>query len=110
MKPEVKIFDRENPCTKLDIYNCFRGRRGWLSVQVDVAHSDIGINAPRVMERDGKIVKVKTAKGDFYELTDYGMEWLDKGIRSFLRNHPARVEELQYPLADAPARERRVRS
>lgn len=115
MKPEPRVFDKGSPCTKLEIWNCFRGRRGWLSVQVDVAHSMIGVNVPRVMERDGKLIKVTTAKGDFYELTDYGHDWLLAGIKSFVRNHPSRVDELQYPIpqdrpADPPARARRTRS
>jgi len=111
MKPEVRVFDKQNPCTKIEIYNCFRGPRGYRSVQVDVAHSLIGTNVPRVMERDGKIIKDRQPRGDYYELTEYGEEWLDKGIRSFLRNHPSRLDEVQYPPTDETSpRRRRVRA
>lgn len=107
-KPAVREFSKDSPCTKADIWECFRGPSGYLRVQVDVVYSRIGKSVPRVLERDGKAVRLNTARGDFYELTDFGRDWLDKGIRNFLKNHPYRRSELSYP-PDGGATTSRVR-
>lgn len=96
MKPEVRTFTRENPCTKKDLWQCFRGPAGYSRVLVSVAHSLIGVNAPRVMERQGYLVKDQTAQGDYFMLTAPGQAWLEKGIRAYVKNHPAERGEVQY--------------
>lgn len=88
MKPEVKKFTRENPCTKLDIWNCFRARRGFKTVPVVEAQSIIGANAPRVMLRNGYIEAGTKKDVDTYTLTDQGKVWLTKGMVAYLKNHP----------------------
>lgn len=87
-KPPVAEFTRDNPCTKLHIWNCFRGRRGFVRVQVDEAKAQIGANAPRVMERNGRLVQVSSTKADYFELTDDGKKWLLQGFGRYLKNHP----------------------
>lgn len=98
MKPIVKKFTKASPCTKLDIWNCFVADTGLpdLTVQVDEAHSVIGLNVPRVMERNGRLVKTVAVDGvtnhpigaDYYELTDNGKVWLYNGAKAYIRNHP----------------------
>lgn len=96
MKPEIKVFTRSNPCTKKTLWECFRGPSGFRRVQVFVAHSLIGINVPRVMEREGRLVKNQTPQGDFYTLTEAGRLWLTKGIQAYVKNHPAERHEIDF--------------
>lgn len=107
MKPQVRVFTRDNPCTKRDLWACFRGPMGFRRVQVIVAQSQIGANAPRVMERNGHLVRNNTPQGDFYTLTDSGREWLTKGINAYVKNHPAERAEIEF-LEDAAPPARRV--
>lgn len=89
MKPDVKVFTKDNPCTKVDIWNCFRGPMGFTLIQVDRAHSIIGKNAPRVMLKNGYIERRAGKMGqDLYLMTSKGREWLIQGIASHLRRHP----------------------
>lgn len=104
MKPEVRTFTRENPCTKKDLWQCFRGPTGYRRVLVAVAYSQIGVNAPRVMERQGYLVKNATPQGDFLTLTESGRQWLDKGIRAYVKNHPSERDDIQYLDTEQPAR------
>lgn len=94
MKPAVKVFTKDVPCTKLDIWNCFASQRGgFRTVQVDEAHSIIGKNVPRIMERKGNLERVSSPlHGDCYSLTAAGKQWLDRGFRNYLRNHPLQAK------------------
>jgi len=107
-KPEIAVFDRQNPCTKVEIWNCFHGRTGFKRVQVDVAKSVIGANVPRVMEREGRLVVEKGKKEDLFILTPVGEVWLTEGIKRYLKNHPAEVADVKYP-PKATIKKRRVR-
>lgn len=89
MYPAPKVFTKASPCTKLHLWNCFRGVRGWGAVLVPLAHAEIGVNAPRVMERNGYLVKERRENGDYYVMTHAGRVWLVKGILSYLKNHPS---------------------
>ena len=104
MKPEVRTFTKESPCTKKDLWQCFRCPAGYRRVLVVVAHSQIGVNAPRVMERNGYLVKNATPQGDFLTLTESGRQWLDKGIRAYVKNHPSERDDIQYLDTEQPAR------
>ena len=88
MKPEVKVFSKQYPCTKLDIWQCFFVNGKYATVQVDVAHSVIGKNVPRVMERNGYLIRKLSARDDAYQLTAEGQAWLRAGIESYAKNHP----------------------
>lgn len=91
MKPQPKVFTKENPCTKLDIWNCFRTASGFAGVSVVLAQSIIGKNVPRVMEREGRVVVRERHGEEYYALTEEGKEWLYEGFRRYLKNHPADV-------------------
>lgn len=78
MKPEIKRFSKEKPCTKQDVWNCFsyEGHDLFKGVQVDLAHSLIGIYTPREMIRAGRLRKSVWKHEDIYELTEEGIDWL----------------------------------
>lgn len=96
MKPEVKIFTRESPCTKFDLWQCFRIATGFRAVPVAEAQSIIGANVPRIMEREGRLVKQEVKGVEYYVLTDDGEDWLFEGMRRFLKNHPSRAAEASH--------------
>lgn len=88
MKPKVKVFSKDKPVTKLQLWNCFRGQRGFVAVQVDTAHSIIGLNAPRYLKKK-EYLEVITRRGEeLYSLTEDGRKWLLEGFSRYLKNHP----------------------
>lgn len=91
MRPTVKVFTKEAPCTKLEIWNTFRTATGFAGVSTVIAHSQIGKNVPRVMEREGRITLEERHGVEYYKLTPEGEEWLLTGMQRYLRNHPAHV-------------------
>ncbi len=122
MKPQPKHFPKDSPCTKRDLWTCFAGPRGgFKSVQVDIAHSIIGLNAPRYMEKQSYLVKETVRSSDMYRLTAAGQQWLTVGILAYVRNHPSEASEIQHlpsptgrvrttePQAQEMPRARRVR-
>lgn len=106
MLPEVKVFSKDNPCTKRDLWVCFRDARGFRKVQVAQAHSVIGVNAPRVMERNGYLVKETYRSAEWYVLTAEGEAWLLRGINSYVKNHPS--ERPSIPFLDETSHRGRV--
>ncbi len=116
MKPEVKVFSRESPCTKLEIWNCFRNKRsaGFVRVPVPEAQAQIGANVPRVMEREGRLVSVVAGQVQYYVLTEEGEDWLLEGFKRYLKNHPAHAAAAvsvpsSWGYTATPARLRRTR-
>lgn len=112
MKPEVAHFTRERPCSKLELWQCFRrSSRGFATVQVDEAHSLIGKNAPRYMEKKGYLVHESRPRGDFYVITPTGAQWLTQGIEAYAKNHPSLRASIEFfPGEAAPARRLRRRA
>lgn len=96
MKPPVAVFSKEKPCSKLQIWNAFRGRRAFGSVLVVDAQAQIGVNVPRIMEREGRLVRREVAGQDIYTLTPDGEGWLFAGMQAYLKNHPADVEKANF--------------
>lgn len=96
MKPEPRVFTKDAPCTKFDLWQCFRGECGFLRVPTVTAHAQIGLNAPRVMEREGRVTKQEVKGVEYYVLTDDGEDWLFEGMRRFLKNHPSRAAEASH--------------
>lgn len=93
--PVVKVFTRENPCTKADIWECFVGDRGFRSVSIPIARSIIGANTPRYLDREGYISVSRVRNTDFYTLTEKGKRWLIDGVRSYIRNHPSEANSVK---------------
>ena len=96
MKPEPKQFDKQNPCTKFDLWQCFRGKRGFVRVQIDEAHAIIGLNAPRNMRYHGYVQMVEVRNVEYYELTSLGRAWLMEGFHRYIKAHPERMTEVKY--------------
>lgn len=96
MMPVVKTFTRDDPCTKKDLWTCFRDERGFRKVQIAQAQSVIGINAPRVMERNGYLVKETYRNAEWYALTFEGEQWLMRGIYSYVKNHPSERSSIPF--------------
>lgn len=92
--PEVAKFTPENPCTKKEIWNCFRGRRGFKTVDKVIAWSVIGKNTPRYLLKKEYIVEVSTGDSDAFQLTENGKKWLITGIKNYLKNHPQERDNL----------------
>ena len=99
MRPAIRVFTRDKPCTKKDIWIAFRRRTGFAILQVDKAHAEIGVNVPRVMEREGRLVRLTVNAVDYYKLTLEGQEWLLRGMANYIRNHPS--EEATIPFRRA---------
>ena len=87
IKP-VRVFTRENPCTKIELFNCFTGEFGYVRRPVVEARGEIGENAPKYLLQKNYCV-YRTDKGiDYYELTQAGEEWLTKGVAAHVGRHP----------------------
>ena len=99
MKPAV--FTRENPCTKVDIANCFKTS----GAKVPVVHAQavIGVNTPKYLLREGYVVAVSAGGVDYYQLTQHGSAWLEKGLASHLKRHPTDGKRLTGPYFGAAA-------
>ena len=108
MKPQVAVFTREQPVTKLELWNCFRYAGEFSPVQVDEAHAVIGKNAPRYMEKRGYLERERTNKADYYCLTKEGEEWLVRGIKAYAKNHSAEKHLIKH-FPDEGRTARRVR-
>lgn len=113
MKPAVRVFSKDSPCTKRHLWECFVGTTGFRTVSVTEAHAAIGVNAPRGMERMGRLRRVSTPQGDYYTLTVEGRAWLSTGISAYVKNHPlekADIPNLEHAVRPAqPVRIRRTR-
>lgn len=87
VKP-VKQFTRDNPCTKVDLWNCFRAASGFVRRPVVEARGEIGLNAPKYLLREGYAMTYTVQGIDYYELTDTGKDWLTRGLTKHLEKHP----------------------
>lgn len=96
MKPEIKVFTKDSPCTKADLWRCFRERNEFVMVPVPIAHSIIGVNVPRGLEAKGRMTVEKDHGTDYYCLTEEGEEWLLAGMQRYLKNHPAEIPNTKY--------------
>lgn len=110
MKPKVAVFTKDNPVKKTHLWKCFkRHLSGFARVQVDEAHSIIGKNAPRYLEKQGYLIKDCEEDGDFYSLTLVGEQWLTSGIKAYAENHPIEAVDIKFFPSEQRIR-RRVRA
>ena len=86
--PNIKIFTRDNPCTKVDLHNCFIGPNGYQRRRVVEAQGEIGLNSPKYLLREGYAVYRSDRGVDYYELTPSGEAWLRDGLERHLKRHP----------------------
>ena len=93
------VFDRANPCSKVELQNCFFKRGAYVSRRLVEAQTIIGVNAPKFLMRQGYAV-LQTERGvDYYALTKEGRDWLSTGILRYLELHPERaIDCVELPL------------
>lgn len=91
-----KTFTKDNPCTKVDIWNAFITSKGLDSAPVVRAQSFMGVNAPRNMLNNGYVTVELRGGVEYYELTEEGEEWLIKGLSSRIKRHPDELSKVKY--------------
>jgi hypothetical protein len=84
----VRVFDRENPCTKVELFNCFWGKSGWRPRAVIEARGEIGENAPKYLLKKGYARTFQRQFVDWYERSETGKVWLVEGLGGHLKRHP----------------------
>ena len=85
-----KVFTRDEPCTKIDIWHAFAnefGKLGFRRRVIDV-RTVIGINTPKYLLREEYIGHFTVAGVDYYALTETGEKWLTEGLLRYLEMHP----------------------
>lgn len=101
----VKVFTKENPCTKVDIHNCFVGESGKYEQRPVVqARGVIGLNTPKYLIREGYAVYTYDKGIDYIHLTQNGEHWLRLGLERFLELHPERRVEVRNGKPSSPVR------
>jgi len=96
MKPKIKKFTKDNPCTMVDIWNCFRIKNGFRNVQIGEAQSLIGINVPNYMLRMNRLVIFEIRREEYYVLTHDGAEWLERKFTRYLQSYPESKNLVKY--------------
>lgn len=97
VKP-IKVFSREEPCTKIDLFNCFRRGGKYVPRPVVETRGEIGENSPKYMLREGYARMLAQRGIDYLVLTEKGEAWLTRGVRRYVEIHPAEAEKLEQPL------------
>lgn len=87
----AKIFTRENPCTKVDLHNCFYSKGAYVNRKLVDAKMVIGDNAPKYLVREGYIEQRLIEGADWYVVTIAGKAWLRAGILRYLQLHPEAI-------------------
>lgn len=99
---DVATFSKDQPCTKIEIWNCFRARTGFRVVPVVEARRMMGRSVPNHLVREGKAEHVTNRRGECLKLTPDGEQWLTEGTERYVRNklkhEPSIVRRLQNPL------------
>ena len=93
----VRVFDREHPCTKVELFNCFWDpvRKDWRPRAVVEARGEIGDNAPKYLLKKGYARTFGRQFVDWYELSETGKDWLVKGLAAHLKRHPEDWDKLR---------------
>lgn len=97
VKP-VRIFTREQPCTKVELYNCFKASKGFVRRPVVETRGEIGINAPKYLRKANYAILLNDEDVDYLVLTMGGQKWLIDGINRHLELHPGDAALLKYPV------------
>lgn len=100
MKPEIRIFTKDSPCSKADLWRCFHPYRSFATVPIAEAQAIIGANAPRGMEQHKRLQRVEVRGVECYRLTSSGEAWLIAGMLGYAKNHP--LEALQINNLPSP--------
>lgn len=90
----VKEFTTEEPCSKVDLSNCFTRGGKYVRRAVVEARGEIGINAIKYLLKKGYANAVETDSIDWWVLTPSGEKWLAQGLARHLELHPADARKL----------------
>lgn len=105
IKP-VKVFTRDAPCTKVHLWNCFRGvvahALRFVARPVVEAQGEIGKNSAKHMIGKGYLVYRTVGNIDYYVLTAKGEAWLADGLAAHLRRHPDQASSVLLPVILLP--------
>lgn len=104
---EAKVFTRENPCDKVDLYLCFFENKQPRRRAIVEARGEIGLNAIKYLKREGYATQYEEGSVDWWELTAEGEEWLEKGLARHLELHPDHASRLQKSSGQPTRRRRR---
>ena len=105
---EPRVFTREEPCTKVHLYNCFMRNGRFVRRAVVEARGDIGLNAIKYLKNKNLAVAYSEGNIDYWELTPDGKEWLEKGLVRHLELHPEDIR-LVNEHRTVPTSSRRVK-
>lgn len=90
----VKVFTRDDPCTKVHLSNCFTQGGRYVARAVIEARGEIGVNAIKYLLREGYATAYESVGIDWWRLTPDGEAWLAKGLARHLELHPEDAREL----------------
>lgn len=84
----TRVFTREEPCTKVHIWNCFISPTGLQAIPVVHSRGKIGLNTPKYLYREGYMDYFTEQNVEYCIMTPTGEEWLRKGLKRHLELHP----------------------
>lgn len=90
----VKVFTREAPCTKVDIFLCFSKGGEYVKVPVIQGRGIIGLNTPKYLIKKGLMYEMTQGGIDYWHLSMAGEEWLTAGLARHLELHPEDASRL----------------
>jgi|SRR5471030_1188101 len=99
---QTRVFTRDNPCTKVDLFNCFKGEDQFVARAVVETRGEIGLNAPKYMVKNGFVRRYDSGNIEYYELTDEGRDWLIAGLKRHLELHPEDEGKVERPVFQLP--------
>lgn len=91
---QVRVFTRDDPCTKVHLHNCFCQGGKFVPRAVVEARGEIGVNAIKYLLREGLATATTKAGVDYWTLTTEGQAWLTKGLARHLELHPEQASLL----------------
>lgn len=90
-------YCKSNPCSKVDIYNCFRTRRGYRRVSMDEVKTEhLGLNVPRRLLENGRADTVIHEGVEYMFLTEAGKTWIERTLPPYLKRNPHKAKFVQY--------------
>ncbi len=93
IKP-VRVFQKDQPCTKVEIMNCFNQFGTYVPRPVVETRGEIGLNVPKYLLKND-FARDYTKQGiDYLELTKAGIQWLEVGLARYLELHPEREKDV----------------
>ena len=90
---QPRVFTKDDPCTKVELHNCFYRNGQYVERAVVEAKAEIGENAPKYLLKMGFVLAQTRRWVDYYVPTDSGREWLKQGIQRYLVLHPERISD-----------------